>query len=242
MYVKAQGAENNAVIFGQLTKKDGSFLIGRTAEPDFQWSNVAGKEVIGGRQGGMPALSLEAALVKNGLNKGQNYTMNYDVQFDLITAAFEAGTGDYCTMFEPAASQYQAAGKGYIVASVGAEAGVMPYTCFMATKNYIADNGDKVEKFMRAVMKGIDFVFTANDAQLADALRNSFPGVSDEILAKSVRSYISIDAYMTSPVMKENEFNNLVDLLTDAGTLTKRVAFSDVVDNSIAEKLEAAAA
>ncbi len=242
LYVKAQGAENNAVIFGQLTKKDGSFLIGRTAEPDFSWAGVAGKEVIGGRQGGMPAMCLEAALVKNGLNKGVNYTMNYDVQFDLITAAFEAGTGDYCTMFEPAASQYQAAGKGYIVASVGAEAGVMPYTCFMATKSYIADHGDKVEKFMSAVMKGIDFVFTATDAQLADALRNSFPGVSDEILAKSVRSYIAIDAYMTSPIMQENEFNNLVDLLTNAGTLTKRVAFTDVVDNSIAQKLKAQAA
>lgn len=240
LYVKAQGAENNAVIFGQLTKKDGSFLIGRTPDPDFQWSNVAGKEVIGGRKGGMPALSLEAALTKNGLNKGQNYTMNYDVQFDLITAAFEAGTGDYCTMFEPAASQYQAAGKGYVVASVGAEAGVMPYTCFMATKNYIANSGDKVEKFMRAVLKGIDFVFSATDSQLANALKDSFPGVSDEILAKSVRSYIAIDAYMTSPVMQENEFNNLVDLLTNAGTLTKRVAFADVVDNSVVEKLQAA--
>ncbi len=233
VYVKAQGATNNAVIFGQLTKKDGSFLIGRTAQEDFKWTDLKGTEVIGGRRGGMPAMCLEQATKLAGLDKSTDFILNYDVQFDLITSAFESGTGDYCTMFEPAASQYEQAGKGYIVASVGAATPEMPYTCFAATKSYITNNRETVEGFMRAVMRGIDFVMTETDDKIVDALRASFPGVSDEIIAKSVNSYKEIDAYMTSPVMSDVAFTNLINLLIENGTLTKSVAFSDIVDNSI---------
>ncbi len=238
VYVKAQGASNNAVIFGQLTKKDGSFLIGRTAEPDFSWDDLRGTEVIGGRRGGMPAMCLEEATKLAGLDKSTDFILNYDVQFDLITSAFEGGTGDYCTMFEPAASQYEKAGKGYIVASVGAATPEMPYTCFAATKSYIKDNKETVKGFMRAVMRGIDFVITASDEAIVEALRPSFPGVDDDIIAKSVASYKAIDAYMTSPVMSDVAFNNLINLLIEQGTLNKSVAFSDIVDNSIVTELE----
>ncbi len=238
VYVKAQGATNNAVIFGQLTKKDGSFLIGRTKDADFEWTDLKGTEVIGGRRGGMPAMCLEEATKLAGLDKSTDFILNYDVQFDLITSAFESGTGDYCTMFEPAASQYEKAGKGYIIASVGDATPEMPYTCFAATKSYINDNKETVKGFMRAVIKGIDFVMTASDEEIVAGLKPSFPGVTDDIIAKSVKSYKDIDAYMTSPIMSDKAFTNLVNLLIDSGTLTKSVAFSDIVDNSIVEEIE----
>lgn len=237
VYVKAQGANNNAVIFGQLTKKDGSFLIARQPDEDFSWSDVASKEVIGGRQGGMPAMCLEDALIKAGLNKKSDFVMNYDVQFNLVASAFESGTGDYCTMFEPTASEFQKKGKGYIVASVGEAAGEMPYTCFIATKSYIKDNRDRVKGFLRAVLKGIDYVCTASDEDIVKALKPSFPGISDDIIAQSVNSYKSIDAYMVDPVMTEESFNNLVTLLRNMGTLEKQVTFGEIVDNSIVKEI-----
>lgn len=58
VYVNLQGSKNYPVVFGQLTRCDGAFLVGRTPEPDFEWTDVAGKEIIGGRKGGMPAMSL----------------------------------------------------------------------------------------------------------------------------------------------------------------------------------------
>ncbi len=238
VYVKAQGASNNAVIFGQLTKKDGSFLIGRTNDDDFKWADLKGSEVIGGRRGGMPAMCLEEATKLAGLDKTTDFILNYDVQFDLITSAFESGTGDYCTMFEPAASQFEKAGKGYIIASVGDATPEMPYTCFAATKSYISNNKETVKGFMRAVMRGIDFVMTASDEEIVTSLAPSFPGVTDDIIAKSVKSYKDIDAYMTNPVMSDKSFTNLINLLIESGTLTKSVAFSDIVDNSIVEELQ----
>ena len=237
VYIKLQGSDNYPVVFGQLTQRDGAFLMGRNPEPDFKWSDLAGKEIIGGRKGGMPAMSLEHALNKNGLKIGTDLTLNYDVQFDMITAAFEGGTGDYCTMFEPNASQYEAAGKGYIVASVGSEAGSIPYTCFAATKDYIEKNKDKVTDFMRAIVKGIKFVKESNEEDIAEFLAPSFPTTDKELLIKSIRSYKEINAYTENPVMTEESFNRMLDILTEAGTITSRVAFNDIIDNTIAAKV-----
>ncbi len=235
VYVNAQGSKNYPVVFGQLTKKDGSFLIGRTAQPDFKWSDLQGKEIIGGRKGGMPAMSLEHALKKNNLTIGTNVTLRYDIQFDLITAAFEGGTGQYCTMFEPVASQYEANGKGYIIASVGAEAGEIPYTCYMASKNYIEKNSDKITKFMTAIIKGIDYVINNTSEDVATAIAPSFPSTDRALLVKSVASYKAIDAYMTSPVMTKANFEHMIDILIESGSLEKRVAFEDIIDNKIVE-------
>ena len=237
VYVKAGGSNNYPIVFGQLTKKDGSFLIGRNAVENFTWSSLAGSEIIGGRPGGIPAMTLEYALHLNGLDDGVNVKINYDVQFDLIASAFESGTGDYCTMFEPVASTYAEAGKGHMIASVGAAAGDVPYTCFMATKNYISDNRETVLAFMRAIIKGIDFVTDSSSQAIAAAIAPSFPDTSNEILASSVEAYKAIDAYKTTPVMEEKDFDKFIEILTFAGSLESPVSFSDIIDNSIAEAL-----
>lgn len=237
VYVKLNGSTNYPVVFGQLTQCDGSFLIGRTDQPNFKWTDLRGKEVIGGRRGGMPAMCLEYALKKNNLVIGTDVTVNYDVQFNLITAAFESGTGDYCTMFEPGATAFENARKGYNVASVGAEAGAIPYTCFMATKEYIANNKDKVTRFMRAIIKGINFVANSTNAEIASALQASFPTNSLADLESSVASYKAINAFMNDPVMTESSFNRLLDILEASGTIKSRVAFADIIDNTIVNEI-----
>ena len=237
IYVNAGGSSNYPVVFGQLTTKDGSFLIGRNKIENFSWSSLAGKEIIGGRKGGMPAMCLEYALYKNGLVNGENVTINYDVQFDLIASAFGSGTGDYCTMFEPVASTYQNAGKGYIITDVGTEAGTVPYTCFMATKSYIKDNQTTVSSFMKAILKGIDFVMNNDEVTVATALLPSFNGSTTQDLASAVKAYKQIEAFKTSPVMLEEDYNKLIDILKFSKVLNKDVAFADVIDNSIVESL-----
>lgn len=238
VYVKLQGSNNYPVVFGQLTACDGAFLIGRKPEPDFQWTNLRGKEIIGGRKGGMPAMSLEHALRKNDLVIGTDLTLRYDIQFDLIAAAFEGGTGDYCTMFEPVASLCEEAGKGHIITAVGPEAGHIPYTCFMATKDYIKTHPDKVKNFMKAIVRSINFVIENGDEEIAEALQDSFPTTSRELLIKSVKRYKAIGAYMTDPVMTETNFNHMLDILTECGSIDSRPAFTDIIDNSIVEKIK----
>lgn len=230
IYVAIGGSDDAPKVFGQLTKRDGSFLVGRNPEPDFEWSALEGKEVLAGRKGGVPAMTFEYVL-KNG---NINSTLNYDVAFNMMTAAFESGVADYCTMFEPVASEYQAAGKGYIVASVGEESGEVPYTCFMAKQSYIDKNEDTVKGFLRAVTKAVKYCNTADTSAIASLLAPYFDGTSEQSLKTSVESYKAIDAWVTNMAMKEEAFTRLQDIIELAGELEKRVDFDDVVITSYA--------
>lgn len=237
IYIANEGRTDHPVIFAQLTKKDGSFLMARQPNANFSWSDIAGKNVIGGRKGGVPAMALEYAIKKAGLIDGSDYTLNFDVQFDLIGPAFEGGTGDYCTMFEPAASTMQSQGKGYIVASVGQQAGDMPFTAFMATKSYITKNSDKVEKFTKAIIRAMDYVNTHSAEEIAKILAPSFAGTNENTLATAIQAYKDIDAYSTTPIMKAEDFDLLQDVIIDAGVMTKKADFSKLFDASIAQKI-----
>lgn len=244
VYVVNEGASNTPVIFGQLTKRDGSLLIGRNPEPNFKWSNLVGKEIIGGRRGGSPAMALQYAIEKvNNLPIGtgaDKVNINLDVAFNLVVGAFEAGTGDYCTMFEPTASEYVAAGKGYIVASVGEECGEVPFTCFMAMRSYINKNEGQIEAFLRAVMKGYNYLMNATDDQIYEALAPSFSTSTRSSIVTSVQTYKRIDAWMSSPAMEESAYNRLLAIMTNAGELDKNVDFSKVVDNTYANRVMSA--
>lgn len=244
VYVVNEGASNTPVIFGQLTKRDGSLLIGRNPEPDFKWSDLVGKEIIGGRRGGSPAMALQYAIEKvNNLPIGtgpDKVNINLDVAFNLVVGAFEAGTGDYCTMFEPTASEYVAAGKGYVVASVGEECGEVPFTCFMAMRSYINKNEGQIEAFLRAVMKGYNYLMNATDDEIYEALAPSFSTSTRSSIVTSVQTYKRIDAWMSSPAMEESAYNRLLAIMTNAGELDKNVDISKVVDNSYANRVMSA--
>ena len=233
IYVVKGGSNDSPRVFGQLTKRDGSFLVGRKPEPDFKWSNLEGKEILAGRKGGVPAMTFEYVLKTSNIN----CTLNYDVAFNMMTPAFESGIADYCTMFEPTASEYQAQGKGYIVASVGEESGEIPYTCFMAKQSYLKNNGEAVEALLRAVTKAVKYINETDSEIVAGYLTSYFDGTSKASIKTSLDSYKSVDAWVTNMAMKESAFEKLQDVIDLAGELNGRVKFGDVVVTEQAQKI-----
>jgi NitT/TauT family transport system substrate-binding protein len=228
IYVYLNGKENYPIIFAQLTQKDGSFLISRTKETNFNHQNLINKEVIAGRKGGVPAMTLEYLFNQKGLYNGKNINLNYDVQFALTAAAFEGGTGDYCTLFEPTASEFEEAGKGYVVASIGKESGEIPYTAFMALNDYMNKNEETIVGFVKAIKRGIEFTQTASEEELVLALKNQFPGISDTSIIKSIRRYNEIGAWVNDITMKEEAFNRLQSVMQNANELTEKVSFEAI--------------
>ena len=53
IYTYAGGAQDAPVNFAQLTQRAGNFLVAREEMPDFTWEDLKGKEVLGGRKGGV---------------------------------------------------------------------------------------------------------------------------------------------------------------------------------------------
>ena len=236
IYVYNEGKEDYAQVFGQLTQKDGSFLVAREDTDNFSWQELKGKTVIPGRKGGVPYMTFEYVLKQNGINPQTDLILDDSIKFDLMAGAFSGGTADYVTLFEPTASMTEQAGKGYIVASVGEASGEIPYTAYFANKSYIDKNSDTIQKFTNAIYKAQKWVEEHTMKEVAEAIVEFFPDTDIETLTTALQSYKDIDAWKKDPVMKEESYNLLQTVMEEAGELKQRAPFDKVINNSFAQK------
>jgi NitT/TauT family transport system substrate-binding protein len=236
IYVYQQGKEDYPEVFAQVTKRDGSFLVSREKEENFEWTSLKGKHVLPGRKGGVPYMALEYVIKQNGLTPATDMNFDNSISFDAMTSAFLGGVGDYVTIFEPTATMLENEGKAYIVASVGEEAGEIPYTAYFAKKSFIEDNPKLIQDFVDAIYEGQKWVETHTSREVAEALLPSFPDTDVDVLETVVERYKDIDAWNKTPIMTEESFNKLQDVIEEAGELTSRVDFNKVVNNTYAEK------
>ncbi len=235
IYVYNEGRDNHPVIFAQVTKRDGSFIIGREKE-EFSFEKMRGKKILGGRKGGVPEMTLEYVLKNNGLTPNEDIEVDTSIQFALMAGAFSGGEGDYVTLFEPAASLLESEGKGYILASVGEKSGEIPYTCYYADKRYIEENKDIIDSFVRALYKGQKWVKEHSAKEIAESIKDFFPDSDIELLEKVTQRHKDIDAFMYSPNVSKEGFDRLFEVMKGAGVIDKEIPFEEIVDNSFAER------
>lgn len=236
IYVYNEGKEDYCQVFAQMTKKDGSFLVARNDTDNFSWQDLKGKTVIPGRKGGVPYMTFEYVLRKNGLNPSTDLVLDDSIKFDLMAGAFSSGSADYVTLFEPTASATEEQGKGYIVASVGEASGEIPYTAYFAKKSYIANNEDTIQKFTNAIYKGQKWVKEHSSKEIAEAIKSFFPSTDVEQLATAVQSYMDIDAWNETPVLKKEAFDRLQEVMTQAGELQQSAPYDKIINNKYAEQ------
>lgn len=241
VYVYAQGSKDYAITFAQVTKRDGTFLVSRTPEPDFKFENLKGKEVIGGRKGGMPEMTLEYVLKNNDLILGTNVdagevNVRTDIQFAVMAGAFTGGEGDYVTLFEPMATSVEKDGIGHIVASIGAESGEIPYTAYCALNGYIEKNPEIIQKFTNALYKGQQYVKDYSPEEIAEVISPQFKELSMDELITVVKRYKDTDTWCEEPLLKEESLNRLMDVMELAGELSERVPYDKIVTTKFAEQ------
>ena len=238
VYIYNQGREDYPVVFGQLTQRDGSFLVGREEEKNFDWSSLKGKEIIGGRPGGIPEMALEYVLKQNGLNPENDVKMVTNVDFTATAGAFKSGIGDYVALFEPTATMLEKDGAGNIVSSIGNEAGNISYTCFYTTKSYMDENPEIIQKFTNAIYKGQQWVQQHTSEEVADSIISFFPGTDKEVIVKVIDNYKNIEAYSETPEVSEDGLNKLMDIIQgyDESLITERPDFNIIVNNSFAKQ------
>ncbi len=237
IYVANQQRKDLPKVFGQLTKRDGSFLVSREKEENFKWENLRGKEILAGRKGGVPAMTFEYLLNSKNMYDGVDFTLNYDVQFNLMTSAFLSGTADYCTVFEPTASEYEKEGKWHIVASVGEGAGEIPYTSFIALDSYIKNNEDIIKNFLKALKKAFEYIDSHTEYQVAESIVKQFPSTTISSIETSLINYKKIDSWQRNMQGTEGSFDTLQSVMKNAGELEKEVPFNQLVENKYAKEI-----
>ena len=242
IYIYNQGEEDYAVNFAQLTQCDGSFLVSREKIDNFSYEDLKGKEVLGGRAGGVPLMTLEYVLKQNGVEIGEDTAsgqcnVRTDVQFAAMAGAFAAGEADFTTAFEPTATQLEKDGSGYIVASIGKDSGKIPYTAYSSTKSYMKDNKEVLEKFTRAIYKAQQWCKDASDKEIAEAIQPYFEDNDIDELVTVAKQYRKIGAWCENPYFEKESLDNLMKVMETAGELEKEAPYDKIVDTSIAQKI-----
>ena len=228
IYVYNGGEQDYLKTFAQLTQKDGSFLVSRTPIENFTLEDLRGKTVIGGRRGGMPEMTFEYVLRQNGMDPKTDLTIDTSVEFAAMSGAFIGGDDDFVTLFEPTALEVEQQGYGYVVASIGELGGVVPYTSYSARISFIEENPDLIAGFNRAVQKGLDYVHSHSDEEVAKTILSFFPDTSLNDLTEVVGRYREINAWPTTTSFTEESFNHLQDIMIDAGELEEKVPYSEL--------------
>ena len=229
IYVYNKGEKDYIKTFAQLTQKDGSFLISRKNIKDFKLEDLKGKYIIGGRLGGMPEMTLEYALKQNGISPTKDVTIDTSIDFASMAGAFIGGTGDFVALFEPLATQVVNEGYGYKAVQLGTLTDNVPYTAYNARNSYIENNKDVIEKFNKAIQRGLDFVHSSTSDEIASAIMNQFPDTSYNDIKSAVESYLKNDTWPKNTTFTEKSFDHLQDIVIEAGFLDKKVSYKDLI-------------
>ena len=236
IYTYIQGAEDYVVNFAQLTQRAGNFLVSREPIENFDFDMLAGKTVLGGRAGGMPEMVFEYILKKHNLDPATDLSIDQSIDFGSTAAAFSGGQGDFTVEFEPHATALEAKGDGYVVASLGEESGYVPYTAFSAKKSFIEKNPELIQSFTNALQKGMDYVNQSSPEEIAKTISPQFPETDIETLTTIITRYYEQQTWKTDLVFEEDSFTLLQNILEEAGELSERVPYADLVNTDFAKK------
>lgn len=228
IYVYNGGEKDYLKTFSQLTQKDGSFLVSREKIDHFTIQHLKGKNILGGRAGGMPEMTLEYALKQHGIDPRKDVFIDTSVQFAAMGGAFIGGQGDFVTLFEPTATLMEKEGYGYVVASVGELGGVVPYTSYSARIHYIEEHQDIIQNFDKAIQRGLDFVHSHSNQEIANIIIKQFPDSSLEDLVLAIERYRQNDTWPVTTQFSQDSFDHLQDIMIDYGEITEKVNYNDL--------------
>ena len=184
----------------------------------------------------MPQMVFEYILKENGIDPEKDLEINQNIDFGSTAAAFAEGQGEFTVEFEPGATTLEMEGKGYVAASLGEDSGYVPYTAFSAKQSYIEENPEVIQGFTNALQKGMDFVQAHTPEEIADVIAPQFPETDAETLVTIVTRYYDQDTWKEDLIFEESSFELLQDILEEAGELSKRAPYEELVTTEFAEK------
>ncbi len=234
IYIYNGGEKDYLVNFAGLTKRDGSFIVGRVAK-DFDIMDLKGSHIIAGREGGMPAMTLAYTLKEQGISLDE-LEFDTSIAFAAMSGAFISGIGDYVALFEPTALSIEKNEYGYVVASLGMLGGEVPYTTFQARKSYIEKNKNVIKGFTNAIQKGLDYTYSHKDSEIADLLIDYFPDISKNDLTTVIKRYRDADSWYKTTYITEDGFNHVKEKMKNSDKLEKDTPYDKVIDNKYNKK------
>lgn len=236
IYIYNGDSDDLLVNFAQLTQRAGNFLVAREPVNDFSWKDLKGKEVLGGRKGGMPQMVFEYILKKQGLDPSADLSIDQSIDFGSTAAAFSGGKGDFTVEFEPSATALEQEKAGYVVASLGEASGYVPYTAYSAKSSYMEEHPEIIQSFTNALQKGMDYVNSHTPEEIAKVIQPQFSETDLATITAIVTRYYDQKTWKDNLIFEEESFLLLEDILDEAGELNGWAPYEELVNTEFAEK------
>ena len=235
IYVYNNGEKDYIVNFAALTKKDGQFIVGDCKYKDnFKMEDLKGKSVLAGRTGGMPLMNFTYALKNNNI-KLEDVNIDTSIEFAALAGAYIGKQGEFVNLFEPTALKLEKEKYGCVLDSIGNHAGDVPYTVFNTTKSYYEENGEIINKFTKAINKGLEFVKNNNSSVIANAIYEQFPENSINEIEIIIDRYKNANSWWENTYIEEKAYNRLIDIMKYNNAIDKKPDYKKIVVNKYNE-------
>ena len=221
--------------FAEVCSRSGFFLLGRKPMPDFRWSDLAGKTVIGFAEAPTPWQCMLTVLRRHGVDPAA-VRIERSRPVPEALAAFRGGHGDFFEQTQPIVEQMLASGEAHLVASMGEATGPVPFTSYMTTPEFLRREPETVLRFTRAVYRTQRWLARQDASVIAETIAPDFRDIDRAVLERAVARFKKQDTWAHDPVLRRPGYDYLQEILQTGGFIKKTHRYEGLVDTAIAER------
>ncbi|MBR0663453.1 ABC transporter substrate-binding protein [Roseomonas hellenica] len=237
MLLHARDAACPLKSFAAVVMKDPFYLMGAAPRPGFTTRDLENLRLGAVAEVPTPWWCLQHDIREAGLDP-EALAVTLGPSMAENAAALRDGRLDVAQMFEPFASQVEAAGGA--VWQAAADRGPTAYTALYATEARIAERGDEFAAMIRAIGEALAWIASAEPAEIAATIAPLFPDLPFPLLSRALTRYKAKQLWATDPRFPRIAFDRLRDSMASAGQLPRLPSFEECVDEAIVDRALAA--
>ena len=203
------GAETVAAHIAKINARDGFFVLSRRPQEG-------------------PQKEFRYALQRHQVDPSE-LNLVPGLGLDQAVAAFRGGRGDFIHLPQPAAEQLLDQGLGHLVIALGPENGHIAYSSFAATNRFLEALPEVVHRFVEGFAAALNWLAASDAEAVGRAVAPFFPEVPNHLLVRSVDRYQGQDTWPVDPMLGQQEYDGLQDILLAAGMVKERQPYAKVV-------------
>lgn len=220
MVDRAKGIDDNPIHIASINERDGFLLVSRNPEPDFKWSDLAGKTIVPANFATQPEACLRFALHRQQVDID---SVKLITGLDGMAAAaktFREGTGDYVQLQDPMARQLIADGHGHLAGMFGEAIGPIAFSSVATGQHMVVDDPDTVTLFMQAYSQTRHWLAQSDAATITDAISHWFTDTPRQVLEDAIGGYLKLGTWTERTAIRRADFETAIDMMTFSSGLT----------------------
>lgn len=223
---------SDVVCFCDVVARDPFFVIGTRPRPDFRLADLLSVKLATVSEVPTPWVCLQDDLRRAGIDPAKVDRVTDGTMGENETALRE-GRIDAIQVFQPYAERLISTGAGHVWYAA-ADRGLTAYTTLVTRRGLLESRADELSRMIRGVDATLKWFGTAPSFDIADAVQSFFPDVSRDLFAACIDRYRALGLWGADPVIRREGYDRLHAAMRSAGTLSKDIAFDDVVDTKLA--------